>query len=294
MKFCCEVSDLFDFYEKIETKKIEVNDYIDLNEKKNLKQPELDFEFYGSKPSIIKKEKKECSEEKVYSNDRNHELMIKYKYDIITDAELNELYKNLERVIYKIVKNNYVKENFEDVCNEIWRRIAKYKHKWDENKGVCVTTWIGKVAVNVIQTIRKRTMTYSSRNISYDGFFTYDKGGEAKEVDMEKLIADNKDNSGEERSVFYESIMDCFDVFDEVEKSIVNLCLNCEQNMLVIDDEKRTYKRRYASASFIKQKLKLTNAQYKKYIKSIGDKYVAKQQGSSSFGIDNGFLHRIF
>ena len=300
MEFCCTLDELSKFSYSAKNENAVTGDYINLNKENNYVQQEFDFEACAkivaetSKKEIVKKELIKSPKAKPTLKERNKELMIKYKYDNITDDELSELYTNLEKLIFKIVRSNYVTENFGDVCNEIWRRIAKYKHKWDENNGDYVTTWVGKVAINVIQTLRKRSMLYRARNVSYDGMVTFGKGGEEKEVEMDKLIADNKDDSGEKRKVFYENIMSCFDVFDETEKKIVELFLEGDTENLVIDDENRTYKRRYASASFIKKKLSLTQNEYNKYIKSIGEKYVSKQEQDPNDGIDYGMLYRIF
>ena len=87
--------------------------------------------------------------------------------------------------------------------------------------------------------------------------------------------------------------MECFDVFNETEKKIVKLFLEGDTDKLVLDNESRIYKRRYASVSFIKKKLNLTQHQYAKYIKSIGEKYVAKQGQNPNDGIDFGVLHGI-
>lgn len=275
MNFSCSVNELFDFYDKVISEKIKCNDFISLEDNKKHEQLEIDFEFYGSIKFEI--DKKEVENKTISFEESNRQLMIKYKYDTITNSELNCFYKNIEKLIFKIIKKNYVTENFNDVFNEIWKRIAKYKHKWDENNGTCVSTWISKVALNVINTIRKKNMTYSSRNVSYDGMFIYDKHGEANEVDIDVLVERNKDNSGEERKDFYENMLKCFENLSETERKIVELCLDGEPETLVIENEKRVYKRRYASATFIKKKLNLTSNQYKKYMKSIGEKYVKSQ-----------------
>lgn len=302
MEFCCTLKELENFTFSSKKEEIKVTDYVDLKSKvkeKDFVQQEFDF----NAPVVLEKkiiEKKIIKpsniQPQVYipKKERNMELMIKYKYDTITKEELDELYLGLERLIYKIIKSNYVTENFNDVCNEIWRRIAKYKHKWDETKGDYVTTWVGKVAMNVINTLRKRTMTYRSRNVSLDGMVTCDKGGEEKPVDMEQLVADNHDESGERRKKFYDNLMDCFDLFNDTEKEIIKLFLESNPENLVLENEDRTYKRRYASASFIKKKLNLTQNEYNNYIKSIGEKYVSKQKQIPNDGIDYRVLYRIF
>lgn len=301
MKFCCNTEDLFNFYETTKAQPIKTNDYIGLKKEKDYIQQEFNFDacFTPEKKEVEKKEVEKTENKELVEtprksmSERNMELMIKYKYDTITPSELNELYFNLEKVVFKIVKNNYVSENFEDVCSEIWRRIAKYKHKFDETKNICVTTWVGKISINVINTIRKKSMTYKARHVSYDGLTGYDKKGNQIEIDAEKIIAEEKDYSAERRVEFYDKIMECFDVFNETEKKIVKLFLEGDVDKLVLDNESRIYKRRYASVSFIKKKLNLTQHQYAKYIKSIGEKYVAKQGQNPNDGIDFGVLHGI-
>lgn len=289
MKFCCTTDDLFCYYETCKSKPIQTNDYITLTKDKSFVQLEFDFD------SLAKnfEEKKKIEEKKTSRKDKNMELMVKYKYDTISEDELNELYENLEKVVYKIVRHNYVSENFEDVCNEVWRRIAKYKHKFDETKNICVTTWVGKVTINVINTIRRKSIVYKSRNVSYDGMMVYNKKGEAQEIDPDKIFAEEKDDTGEYRKTIYENIMSCFEDCNDIEKQIINLYLNEDDENLMLQNEKRTYKRWHVSATFIKKKLNLTQNQYVKHMKSIGKKYVAKQKQNPNDGIDYGILHRI-
>lgn len=295
MEFCCSINELSNFSYSSKEKKIVANDYVDLKSDNVFSQPEFDFEFYAKLEAENKAKKQSANSKptKVSLKDRNIELMTKYKYDEITDEELNEFYCNIEKLIYKIIKNNYVTESFGDICNEIWKRIAKYRNNWDETKGVCVSTWVGKVAINVIQTFRKRSMTYRARNVSLDGMVAFGKGGEEIPLDVENLIAENKDNSGEKRNLFYKNIVDCFDVFNDTEKQIVELFLNDEPETLFLEDENRVYKRKYASATFVRKKLSLTQTEYNKCIKSIGEKYVARQKENPNDGIDYRVLYRV-
>lgn len=120
-------------------------------------------------------------------NDNNRELMIKYKYDKITPDELNELHNRIERLIYKVIRKNYLMMDIRDIYQEIWRRIIRSKHTWNEHKGTMVSTWIVVVAQSVINTLRSKKNRYLSRCMRYEDLPDFTEGS----------------ISGEDRAVFF-------------------------------------------------------------------------------------------
>lgn len=194
---------------------------------------------------------------------RNKELMIKFKNDLITDSELNELHENLEKLIFKIIHENYVSEDFGDVVSKIWEKIIRYKHCYNENNGAYVTTWIATVARNVINTLRKKSINYKSKNCLCDGFSVYDKKG--------KELSFNVSNVEDEASqkVFSFDFKDFIDIFEGEEKRILLWMIEEDSTLLVLENEKRKYARKKATFSFIKKKMNLNNKEFKFHLENI-------------------------
>ena len=247
----------------------------------------VQLEFFFEEPTQKKQRKRKTTTKQNYEM-RNRELMIKYKYNTITPLELNELHNNLEKLIYQIIHKNYVSENFYDVYLEIWKKICKYKDRWDENRKNNVSTWIAKVSFNVIQTIRKKSMIYRSRYVSLMDTTVTNKKGEELEVDYEKIITEEKDESGLRRR----EISDIIDLceFSPEEQAVVDLYLEDDYTKLISENESRIYKRHFSTVSFIKNKLNLTNKKYNDIMKSIGEKYVRARENSYD-GINNGDMY---
>jgi hypothetical protein len=249
----------------------------------------VQLEFCFEEEKIEKPNKKtKRKSEKIDYETRNRELMIKYKYDTISRDELNELHDNLEKLIYQVIHKNYVSENFYDVYLEIWKKIIKYKDKWDENRKNNVSTWIAKVAFNVIQTIRKKSIVHRSRYVSLMDTKVTNKKGEEMEVDYEKIISDEKDDIGMRRKMIYDVIKLC--KFSKEELAVVKLYLEDDCDKLIIQNENREYKRHFSTVSFIKSKLNLTNKKYNDIMKSIGEKYVRAREDSYD-GTYNGDMY---
>lgn len=103
---------------------------------------------------------KDTSFKKTVSKDSNRDLMIAYKYNRINKTDLNKLENNLSKLIYKIISNNNFKyDDFYDVYNEIWLKIARFKESWDENRDTYVSTWITVLSNNVCYTLKRKQIT---------------------------------------------------------------------------------------------------------------------------------------
>src|SRR5574344_1699306 len=61
-------------------------------------------------------------------NDPNRELMIKFKHDISTCEDEKKLHENIKKLIFKAMHSNYVRMDFDDVYQEIWKKIIRSKH----------------------------------------------------------------------------------------------------------------------------------------------------------------------
>jgi DNA-directed RNA polymerase specialized sigma24 family protein len=104
----------------------------------------------------------------ICSNDINRKLMIKFKYGDLTLSEEHEFHEAIKKMIYKVMHKNCVMMDWEDVYQEIWKKIVKSKHTWKEWKGTMVSTWITIVANSVINTLHQSVNRYNSRFCLYD------------------------------------------------------------------------------------------------------------------------------
>lgn len=114
--------------------------------------------------------------------DKNRKLMIKFKYGTLTDAEANHFHESLKKLIYKVMHTNNVMMDWEDVYQEIWRKIVKCRHTWNENHGTMVSTWITIVATSVINTMKKNIGKYRSRYVLYDDLVTDEDSGNSNDA----------------------------------------------------------------------------------------------------------------
>lgn len=101
-------------------------------------------------------------------NDPNRALMIKFKYDAITESEFETFHNNIKKLIYKAMHSNMVVMDWDDIYQEIWKKILRSKHTWKENKGTYVSTWITIVANSVLNTLRQNVIKHRSRFCLYE------------------------------------------------------------------------------------------------------------------------------
>jgi len=102
------------------------------------------------------------------AGDPNRRLMIKFKYNDMTSDEETLFHESVKNLIYKVMHTNNVMMDWEDVYQEIWKKISRCKCGWKENKGTYVSTWITIVANSVINTLREKVRRRNSRMCLYD------------------------------------------------------------------------------------------------------------------------------
>ncbi len=110
------------------------------------------------------------------SADPNRKLMIKFKYNDLNQAEEYLFHENIKNLIYKVMHTNNVMMDWEDVYQEIWKKISRCKYGWKEFKGTYVSTWITIVANSVINTLRTRVKRRNARFCLYDDIGLEDVG----------------------------------------------------------------------------------------------------------------------
>lgn len=131
----------------------------------------------------------------VCQNDINRGLMIKFKYGNLTLAEEREFHEAIKKIIYRVMHKNNVMMDWEDVYQEIWKKIVKSKHTWKEWKGTMVSTWITIVANSVINTLRQNVNKYNSRVCLYDDIVSSMQGdGDENSQNLQDSLAYSLDD----------------------------------------------------------------------------------------------------
>lgn len=108
----------------------------------------------------------------VKTKDPNRKLMIKFKYGNLNSKQEFEFHQSIKKMIYKVMHSNNVIMDWQDVYQQIWKKIIKSKHTWNESKGTMVSTWITIVANSVINTLRQVVNRYKTRNLLYEDIYS--------------------------------------------------------------------------------------------------------------------------
>lgn len=101
-------------------------------------------------------------------NDINRKLMIGFKYGTLSASENNQFHEAIRKIIYRVMHTNNVMMDWDDVYQEIWKKIIRYRHTWKESRGTKVSTWVTIVANSVINTLRNTVRRYRSRYMLYN------------------------------------------------------------------------------------------------------------------------------
>lgn len=100
--------------------------------------------------------------------DRNRRLMLKFKYGSLSASEEMQFHESVKKLIYSVMHKGNVIMDWDDLYQEIWKKIVSSRHTWNENNGTMVSTWITIVAMSVMNTMRKRMNRYNSRYVLYN------------------------------------------------------------------------------------------------------------------------------
>lgn len=202
-------------------------------------------------------------------NDPNRILMIKFKYNIANTEEETMLYENIKKLIFKAMHKNNVMMPFEDVCQEIWKKIIKSKHTWNELKGTRVSTWIVIVANSVINTLRKEVARYNSRYCLYEDL-NVDKETTEEIDDAESYLA-LKNNSLEENyeiPIYENNFKNFYDELTIKEKKLVNAAFKMSDK-----NAERNYNKGKISILSLRRKLGIDQETYDKIVSGMKEKF---------------------
>lgn len=155
--------------------------------------------------------------------DKNRELMIKFKYGMLTDMEETIFHDAIKKLIYKVMHSNNVMMDWDDVYQEIWKKIVNCRHTWNESHGTMVSTWITIVANSVINTLKKNVGRYKSRYVLYDDLIDEDDSRNSNEVC--DIIADHgrsiETDPMESRIIWNEQYGEFLSMLSDAERSLI-------------------------------------------------------------------------
>lgn len=209
----------------------------------------------------------------VVLDDPNRQLMIKFKYDKISDEQLQLLRKQLHKLIFDIIRKNYVKMDCRDVYQQIWRKIIKSKHSWNQNIGTKVSTWIVWVCLSVINGLRLKQKKYADRYSLYQDLVQQEQG-----VDKYEYILFNSglvDQKPLQKMCFSEQFTEFISGLNDVEKDIINMVLQTEVDQMNKQENNR-YKKKKITKGYIKNKLNLKQKQFYRIMEELKKKFHQK------------------
>ena len=177
-------------------------------------------------------------------NDINRRLMIKFKYGNLKGTEEKEFHEAIKKIIYKVMHKNNVMMAWEDVYQEIWKKIVKSKHTWKEWKGTMVSTWITIVANSVINTLHQSVNRYNSRFCLYDDMLPSsenpDEASQQNTIDMIVFETDEDEMGDNElkKRLWKEQFEEFREKLDEAESFVFNIIVSMSNDILDAYDKK--------------------------------------------------------
>ncbi len=172
-------------------------------------------------------------------SDINRKLMIKFKYGNLTRAEEKEFHEAIKKIIYKVMHKNNIMMDWEDLYQEIWKKIIKSKHTWKESKGTMVSTWITIVANSVINTLHQSVNRYNSRFCLYDDILPASDGqddGANKQEKCDFIVFDMDEESMADsdlkKTMWKEQYEEFMGTLDEAEKFVFGRIISMSSNIL--------------------------------------------------------------
>lgn len=172
--------------------------------------------------------------------DINRSLMIKFKYNNITDKEGYEFHDAIKKIIYRVMHTNNILMDWDDVYQEIWKKIVCCRHTWKEWKGTMVSTWITIVANSVINTLRQKVNKHNARFCLYDDLFPpsndLDSDGYQNQEKCDFLAFSMQDegieDAGTKKRVLSEKMNEFLSSLNQVERHVYDMALVMEDKII--------------------------------------------------------------
>ena len=232
-------------------------------------------------------------------NDRNRALMLKFKYGNLTASEEYQFHEAMKNLIYKVMHTNCVMMDWDDVYQEIWRKICRSKHTWDEDKGTYVSTWITIVASTVISTLRTNVSKYNSRFVRYDDIPSSSDSGDGGGADykMDSLTEEAEEDMSMRASIWREQYDYFLDMLEPAERSVMQGITSMEDKFLSAAEKEGG--RRTMPFNALREKMGYDEATFniilynirRKYCDAFDQEFV---ESSSSSSEAENFMETLF
>lgn len=205
--------------------------------------------------------------------DPNRQLMIKYKYDTITSQQLYELHNKLSKLIYDIIRKNYINMSKQDVYQQIWKKISKAKHSWNQNAGTKVSTWIVIVCISVINGLRLKCKKYNQRYVLYNDISSNEEDNEQIQECQKFAISNGLLNYNNFQQLYFSQQMQLFlKSLNDKQKSIVNMILTVNQDQLNQNGNEKYIKKKMTK-NYLYKKSGMKQKQFQKQMIQIQQRF---------------------
>lgn len=223
------------------------------------------------------------------SNDPNRNYMIKFKYGNLSIIQQYKFHQNIKKLIYKVMHSNNVMMDWDDVYQQIWKKIIKCRHTWNESKGTRVSTWITVVANSVINTLRQNVNKYNSRYCLYDDIYSAveDEDGtssDRQKFDMLQYGQDEQTMMDDDfvKKLWMQKYNDFIVSLDEGQKVFMNAVLEMQDDFINAYDKKLKIPH-----NALKKKLGYDDAMYNTVLYNVRKKYcIAFQKRFDEFNYE--------
>ena len=230
--------------------------------------------------------------------DINRELMIKFKYGNLTGDEENAFHDAIKKMIFKVMHKNNIMMDWDDVYQEIWKKICKSRHTWKEWKGTMVSTWITIVANSVINTLRQTLNRYNSRFVLYDDVIKPSETGDRQQQDKCDIVSFNRDedrmmDSGIRKLLWNEQYAEFRSKLDGAERLVFDIALSMQDDIIDAYDNrlKMPYKELRARSGYDEATFAMIIYHLKrKYCEAFGISFNEDGNDSSDDGSGTEFL----
>lgn len=210
---------------------------------------------------------------KKVEDDPNRQLFIKYKYNKITESQLKQLHDQLQKLIHDVIRKNYIIMDQKDVYQQIWKKIAKAKHSWNEDAGTKVSTWIVIVCISVINGLRLKVKKNRQRYVLYNDLNPQiqqdDNNQRGQTMALKYGMLEQKPL---QNLCFSQQMSNFLEQLTEQEKNIVDIILNVDLKDLNKNGNDK-YVKKQITKSYIQQKIGVKGKQFVEIFEGLKQKF---------------------
>lgn len=169
--------------------------------------------------------------------------MYKWKYDSITDAELNVLYIGIKDIIWHHINPTCCRTPREDMFQSIWAHLGFAKKQWNELSSNKVSTWMWLVVQNYIKNIKYYEVRERNHMVSFSEYVN----DETEDVDhVMNSFCDCRNG----RSMLSAAILEWEAQQSDLTRRIIELIIDPNADVLgAINARKKYYSTRVSKAN---------------------------------------------